>query len=136
MHVQWTVDWCSGPLVFHPFTHFLPAENNGEVFTSPGAVVLNSEYHLRAIKNAVWEARAKWKEIGLELRFSKNDLATLTGDAGAKLERVLLMWMHRGGATIDQLLDVLRSDRVRMHNLADKIEKTRDPRARKELGLQ
>ena len=99
-------------------------------------VVLSAEVHLRAIKNAVWDARAKWKEIGRELRFSRYDLDTMTGDAGANLETVLVMWMRRGGATIDQLLDVLRSSLVRRHDLADKIERTRDSKQRQELGLQ
>ena len=106
------------------------------VHVSPGAVILSAGVHLRAIKNAVWEARAKWKEIGLALRFTKDDLAVLTDDAGANLERVLLMWMYRGTATIDQLLDALQSNRVRERGLANKILKTRDLRIRKELGLQ
>ena len=98
-------------------------------------VVLNSEYHLRAIRNALWEVRTKWREIGRELRLSQYDLDTLNGNTGDNLDKVLLLWMHRGGATIDQLLDVLRSARVNREDLANAIEMTRDTRKRKELGL-
>ena len=98
-------------------------------------VILNSNYHLRAIGNAVWEARAKWREIGKELGFTKHDLDTLDGDAGANLESVLVVWMRRGNATIDQLLAVLRSDGVCRPDLAVKIERTRNSTKREKLGL-
>ena len=95
-----------------------------------------NDKHLRAIINAVWEARAKWREIGRELRLAKQDLDALKGDSGDNLEKVLLIWMRRGDATIDQLLDVLRSARVCMPDLAVKIERTRSLKTRQKLGLQ
>ena len=91
---------------------------------------------MRAIRNAVWEARAKWRDIGRKLKFSRSDLDTMYGDAGANLESVLVVWMRRGNATIDQLLDVLRSDQVDRRDLADKIEMTRSSGERQALGLQ
>ena len=91
---------------------------------------------MKAVKNTIWDARTKWKEIGKELGFTKHDLDTLDSDAGANLESVLLMWMRRGNATIDQLMAVLRSDGVRRPDLAEKIEKTRNSTKREKLGLQ
>ena len=88
------------------------------------------------ILKVIYDARAKWKEIGRELRFAKNDLDALNGDAGANLESVLLMWIRRGGATIYQLTDVLRSKLVHMSDLADMIENTSSPAERLQLGLQ
>ena len=86
--------------------------------------------------NAIWEARTKWRDIGRKFQLSRHDLDTMYGDAGANLESVLVMWMRRGTATIDQLLCVLHSDQVDMRDLADKIEMTRNIRERQELGLQ
>ena len=100
-------------------------------------VLLQVNTHLQGIKNAIWGAQAKWRAIGKGLKIPSHELDTFEtfGSTGRSLEAVLLRWIHRGTASIDQLLDVLKCADVNEADIADNILKTRDLRERQRLGL-
>ncbi|XP_064385868.1 uncharacterized protein LOC135334570 isoform X2 [Halichondria panicea] len=81
---------------------------------------------LQLIYEALFEVRAKWRPIGLELRLTPGTLDAIEQgkiNPSDRLEAVLLDWLRVTiGATWEQLIDALRSALVREIRLAEKLE--------------
>ena len=86
------------------------------------AIDLNVETHLVPLKEAVWDSRTKWREIGqkLELNIFSIHMKGSSTD-GECLCDVLSQWIQTGKATIIDLVRALRSDRVGLGHLAKKL---------------
>ena len=52
---------------------------------------------LRSVKNRIWEARSKWKDIGTELKLEITDLDAISkkhgSDTDACFAEMLTMWL-------------------------------------------
>ena len=89
-------------------------------------------YH---VHEAVYRARIRWYNIGLQLGVPVDTLDSIgqeKGDGGDHLCNVLKWWLKRGGATWGALSDALKSPTVEEHQLA----KTLDDIARVQGQLQ
>ena len=81
---------------------------------------------LRKVYKAVFNARAKWRRIGLELELTHSDLEAIATDSRHQnpedqLEQVLAKWLNRGEATWRQLSEALYSVPVGETALAEQI---------------
>lgn len=79
---------------------------------------------LRTVLDAVWMARARWSEIGLELGLSVDDLENIEGrDNGRRLERVLTIWLRRTDLSPSwaSLAEALRAPTVDRQDIAHEI---------------
>lgn len=62
------------------------------------------------IKEAIWDTRAKWRDIGCKLGLKAGDIDSIHDhEDGECLHIVLSHWMHTGRATIHELLKALES---------------------------
>ena len=87
------------------------------------------------IKEAIWDARAKWKDIGRMLKLTEGDIEAIHEcDDGECLHKVLSQWMHTGGAKINDLLKTLNSKIVDRSDLAKQIQ-SRVGEKRDKVGL-
>ncbi len=81
---------------------------------------------LQLIYGALFEVRAKWRPIGLELRLTPGTLDAIEQDksnTSNRLEAVLLHWLRvTRGATWKQVIDALRSALIGEIQLAEKLE--------------
>ena len=74
------------------------------------ATVLEVDKHLMSLKEAMWSARSKWKDIGRKLGITEGDIEAIhEHDDGECLHKVLLNWVRTGRATINDLLKALES---------------------------
>ena len=67
---------------------------------------------LGRVYEAVYPARPKWYDIGLQLRVPVDTLDCIEGergDDGDHLRNVLKKWLKEGGATWGALADALKS---------------------------
>ncbi len=71
----------------------------------------------------VFEARAKWRRIGLELGLTAGTLDGSHSITEDQLERVLLEWLNTGSATRQQLIDALFSAPVGESRLSGELER-------------
>ncbi len=65
---------------------------------------------LKQVYNAVYDARAKWRKIGLQLKLTHGDLEAINSqyqNPGDQLEQVLAQWLKGGEATWRQLMKAL-----------------------------
>ena len=89
---------------------------------SLGIEVFRVSTHLRPIRDKVWPARAKWRNLGAELLIPSDTLDEIEEDQRNtdehKLGAVLERWMYTGRATIDQLISALDSVSVLREDLA------------------
>ena len=87
------------------------------------------------IKEAIWDARAKWKDIGRKLKLTEGDIEAIhEHDDGECLHKVLSQWMHTGGAKINDLLKALENRIVNRSDLAEQIQ-SRVGENRDKVGL-
>ena len=81
---------------------------------------------LQLIYGALFEVRAKWRPIGLELRLTPGTLEAIEQEKSKtsnRLEAVLLDWLRvTRGASWKQVIDALRSALVGEIQLAEKLE--------------
>ncbi|XP_064385873.1 uncharacterized protein LOC135334572 isoform X3 [Halichondria panicea] len=81
---------------------------------------------LKLIYGALFEVRAKWRPIGLELGLTPGTLDAIEQmkiNPSDRLEAVLLDWLRGAtAATWEQLIDALRSVLVGANQLAEKLE--------------
>lgn len=80
---------------------------------------------LRSVKNRIWEARSKWKDIGIELKLEVTDLDAINGsDTGACFEEMLIMWLkqNKSRPTWLRMIKALKSRPVGFQELAEQIE--------------
>ena len=88
-----------------------------------------------SIKEAIWDARSKWRDIGRKLKVKEGDIESIhEHDDGECLHKVLKYWIHTGQATIDDLLTALNSKVVGHSVIAMEI-KSRRGKERAEVGL-
>ena len=85
--------------------------------------VLSVDAHLKPLKRAIWEARAKWPVIGRALPGISEGtmLAIHDKDDGDCLHRVLSLWIHSGKATISDLLQALADETVKRNDIKNEI---------------
>ena len=76
-----------------------------------------------SIKEAIWDARAKWKDIGRKLKLSEGDIDAIhERDDGECLHRVLLQWIQTGKATTLDLLAALESKIINRLDIVREIQ--------------
>ncbi len=79
---------------------------------------------LKQVYNVVFEARAKWRRIGLQLELIHGDLEAIDShyrNPDDQLEQVLAKWLKGGEATWRQLMEALYSVPVGETALAKQI---------------
>lgn len=67
------------------------------------------------IYKAIYNARAKWRRIGMELGLSTGDLDAIScrhSNPEDQLERALFIWVNKGKGTWAQLVEALYSKTV------------------------
>ena len=78
------------------------------------------------IKEAVWDARSQWKDIGRKLGLKSGDIRAIHDPSdGECLHEVLSLWMHTGKASINVLLKALESKIIDRSDLAREIRSLR-----------
>ena len=80
---------------------------------------------LRVVYNELFEARAKWRRIGLELNLTSGTLDAIeqrNAVPGDRLERVLIEWLNKETATWRELVGALYSVPVGETKLAKQLE--------------
>ena len=84
---------------------------------------------LRSVINRIWEARSKWKTIGIELKLEITDLDAISmkhgSDTDACLTEMLTMWLKRTEhrPKWSTMIRALESRPVGFQQLAEDIEK-------------
>ena len=74
------------------------------------------------IKETIWDARAKWKDIGRKLKLTEGDIDAIhERDDGECLHKVLLQWIQTGRATMSDLLTALESKIIDRLDLVGEI---------------
>ncbi len=79
---------------------------------------------MREVKSAVYDARAKWRAIGLELGISKDDLDCIEkSDIDRCLEEMLALWLRRPrmNPSWESLVGALKSATVDRMDVAEEI---------------
>lgn len=82
------------------------------------------------VRDALWEARTKWYDIGLELEIVPTDLEAIAEESGSNIEvcfrKMLYIWLSKSCAkkrcTWKAIISVLRSKVIHLESLADQIE--------------
>ena len=85
-----------------------------------------SSNDLRIVYKEVYEARAKWRRIGLELNLTYGTLDAIekrSPDPADQMERVLIEWLNKGTATWGELVKALFSIPVGKTELARSLER-------------
>ncbi len=80
---------------------------------------------LRRVRDAVWPARAQWRDIGLEIGFLMDDLDNIEGrDNGSQLTDMLATWLKRQESlspSRGKLVKALKSNAVQREDIARKV---------------
>ena len=81
---------------------------------------------LRTVRAAVWEARTKWMNIGIELNIIKTDLDAIkgAGDPGDCLTEMLTLWLKQVDPlpTWSALIAALKQPPLGCQQLAEQIK--------------
>ena len=90
------------------------------------------------LKEAIWEARSKWKDIGRKLGLKDGDIHAIEESEHNKisefLNEVLVQWMQTGKATIYDLFKALDSSVIGRSDIVRTIQSLRGEE-RKAVGL-
>lgn len=83
---------------------------------------------LKHVKSALWDARDKWDDIGLQLNVKKSDLDAIErkcrGDPSYCLTEMLAIWLSKDrSASWMHIISVLQLPSVGRHQLAEEIGK-------------
>ena len=82
---------------------------------------------LRSVRDLVWDARAKWRVLGIELRLPVDDLDSIKGnyyDIGRQFTEMLALWLQLDPPpTWSALVGALRSPVVGCEELAKRVER-------------
>ena len=98
-------------------------------------VVLTVDSHLRPVKEAIWESRVQWRNIGRALDLTEGTIDSIhEPNDGESLHKVLKKWMESGKATMHDLLMALDDVTVGRIDIAKKIRKL-EGEARTEVRL-
>ena len=82
---------------------------------------------LRIVRNAIWDARTKWKLLGIELRLPASDLDSIEEahrDIGRKFTEMLALWLRLDPPrTWSALVAALRLSTLGYETLAECVER-------------
>ena len=82
---------------------------------------------LRTVRDAIWDGRAKWKVLGIELHLPVSDLDVIKEDyfdIGRQFTEMLALWLQLDSPpTWSALIDALRSPTVGCEELAKRVER-------------
>ena len=83
---------------------------------------------LKDVKDAIWDARSKWNDIGLQLSIRKPDLDAIhedCRDVQQCLTEMLTLWLKRANPppTWESMANALKQPSVEWQQLAEEIEK-------------
>ena len=79
------------------------------------------------VQSAIWAARSKWYNIGVQLRLSVPDLQAIDNEPGLDLEskfrKMIISWLERGQrCTWRALRETLKHHAVNLPGLAQQLE--------------
>ena len=99
---------------------------SGDIELNPGPLTVND---LKKVLNSLWEARAKWIDIGIQLDMKVQSLEAINHDhneVGSCLRVMLTDWLKQVDPppTWEALVDAMKSPTVGCAQLAGTIEKT------------
>lgn len=99
---------------------------SGDIELNPGPLTVED---LKKVRSSLWEARAKWMDIGIELDMKVSSLEAIKHDheeVGSCLRVMLTEWLKQidPPPTWASLVDALKNPTVGCAQLADTIEKT------------
>ena len=99
---------------------------SGDIELNPGPLTVDD---LKKVLNSLWEARAKWIDIGIQLDMKVQSLEAINHDhneVGSCLRVMLTDWLKQVDPppTWEALVDALKSPTVGCAHLAGTIEKT------------
>ena len=83
---------------------------------------------LKNVRKAVWDARTKWMDIGLELDLSINDLTAIEkvhrGNVDMCFLQMLNLWLKQGDPrpTWSAMIDALKEPVIGFQQLAEEVE--------------
>ena len=82
---------------------------------------------LRAVRKATWDARAMWKDIGIELDLKVTDLDTIEtnhGNVNKCFSEMLTLWLKRANPppTWSAMVEALKEPVVGFEDLAEQVE--------------
>ena len=97
---------------------------SGDVELNPGPLTVDD---LKAVRNSLWDARAKWMDIGIELEIKLPCLEAIKSnhsEVGSCLTAMLTDWLKQTTPqpTWEALVDALKSQIVGDTHLADTIQ--------------
>ena len=84
---------------------------------------------LKFVRSAIWEARSKWMDIGIELSLKKSDLDALEetdgGNVGKCFTEMISLWLNKTNPlpSLSTLVAALKEQAVGFEQLADQLEK-------------
>ena len=99
---------------------------SGDIEVNPGPLTVND---LKKVLNSLWEARAKWMDIGIQLDMKVPSLQAINqnhNEVGSCLRVMLTDWLNQidPPPTWEALVDALKTPTVGCAQLAGTIEKT------------
>lgn len=93
-------------------------------FVADDSVMLSID-HLTPIQDVLWTGRKKWRNIGLQLGMSMDDLDVIQLDnpyqTGNCFTKMLTIWLQRKKQTLGSLIAALRSPPVGLGQLAEEL---------------
>ena len=107
-----------------PCSSYVASDVTSLLITATGCLEIND---LRAVQRAVWDARSKWYDIGVELLVSPDTLDAIKedkcGDCDACFREMLKEWLRRPEPrpTWTELAQALKSQVIGYGHLADKL---------------
>ena len=85
--------------------------------------MLNADSHLMQLKEAIWDVRSKWRNIGRILSLTDGDIDAIhERDDGECLHQVMSQWIHTGRATVNDLVIALESRMIGRPDIVKEIK--------------
>ena len=84
--------------------------------------------NLRAVRKAVWDARAAWKDIGIELDLKVTDLDVISetnhGNVNKCFSEMLTLWLKRVSPPPkwSAMVEALKEPAIGFEDLAEQVE--------------
>ena len=94
---------------------------------------------LKTVRKAVWDARTKWLDIGLELDLNITDLDAIDaehhGDIGSCFMKMLTLWLKQVDPppTWSAMIDALKEPIIGFKHLGEEVERKFAPQSSKPL---
>ena len=81
---------------------------------------------LKVVREALYQERSKWDDIGIELGISKNDIDAIRkeklGDTGECLTELISYYLKEDNASWSNIILALRAQSINNNDLAQKLE--------------